>query len=328
MKTKYTQAVIILRKQIIGEHSIEELAYRLGDKLNIPVICMPYHSTSILNLLKNIKFIKNVSAKVYYIISPSEAYLLPFLKGKKIITYHDIGTLLNSRNFIYRFIKIRIFLKPSIKHADIITFVSQQSKKEYSDFLRINNDNRLKVIYNSFNPDFLIPMKKKRNSCFTILHVGTAPRKNLINVLYAIKDLNVKIVIVGKLRNEQKKVLAESSINYENYFDISTDKLIDLYKSSDLISFPSSYEGFGMPIIEANAAQIPIITGNIDILHEVGNNAAFYVNGENVDSIKNGIKQLMFNDTLRTELVSNGIENIKRFSEDNIYKQYKEILGV
>lgn len=328
MKKKYTKPVIILRKEIVGEHSIEELAYRLAKKFKLDIICMPYHSTCITNLLKNIIFIKNIIAPTYYIISPSEAYLLPFLNGKKIITYHDLGTIFNSRNRIYKYFKVFIFLKPSVKYADYITFVSNQTKKEFLNFFNIPKSEKTLVIYNSYNPVFMPAQKKNRNECFTILHVGTAPRKNLLNVLKAINGLKVKIIIIGKLNHEQEELLSSYTIDYKNVFDISTPELVKYYQTCDLLTFPSSYEGFGMPIIEANASQIPIIAGDIDVLHEVGNNAAYYVNGENVDSIRNGIKTIMENKKLRQILIDNGIENCKRFSEIEFYSQYKKILGL
>ena len=328
MKTNYSKTIIILRKQIEGEHSIEELAYRLANKFNLEVICMPHHSTHIINLIKNIFFVKKISAPIYYIISPSEAYLLPFMKGKKIITYHDLGTLLNSRNVIYKYFKTKIFLRPAIKYADCITFVSNQTKKEFESFFQIKNSKKLTVIYNSYNPAFMSLQEKQKNDFFTILHVGTAPRKNLTNVLKAIKGLHVRIIIIGKLNQVQREILNTNSFNYENRFDISTNELVKLYKTCDLITFPSSYEGFGMPIIEANAAQIPIIAGDIEILHEIGNNAAYFVNGKNVCSIRSGILRLMEDEELRKILIRNGIENCKRFSEEKIYLQYKKLLEV
>ena len=328
MNGNYLHPVIFLRKQIIGEHSIEELATRLAKKFSLEIICMPFHSTHIINLLRNIIFCKKIKAPAYYIISPTEAYLLPFLSGRKIITYHDLGTLLNSRNAIYRYFKIKFFLKPSIKYADYITFVSNQTKEEFLSFFKIKKDEKLSVIYNSYNPIFKPAKIKHQNECFTILHVGTSPRKNLSNVLLAIKQLNLKIIIVGKLNTEQKKILDSYPFNYENVYDISTSELVKLYQNSDLITFPSSYEGFGMPIIEANAAQIPIIAGDIEILHEVGNDAAYFVDGKDIGSIRNGIIQLMNDENLRETLIRNGINNCKRFSENEIYLQFKELLGV
>ncbi len=326
MKNIYKRPIIILRKQIKGEHSIEELSYRLANYFNLDVICVPFQSTKIVNLIKNIKFIKTLSAPTYLITSPTEAYLLPFLHGKRIITYHDIGTLLSSRNLFYKLFKILIYLIPSLLFANCITFVSEQTKKEYKDFFHIKDNKRLYVIYNPYNPIFNTGIKKQKNEIFTILHIGTAVRKNLKNVLLAIKDLNVKIIIVGILNEEQKRIIQQNALNYENYFDISTEELVSYYQKCDLITFPSSYEGFGMPVIEANAARVPIIAGDIEILHEVANNAALFVDGTNIIDIKNGIKKIMDSTELRNELINEGIKNCQRFSEQEIYNQYKAII--
>lgn len=325
---KFDKPIIVLRKKIEGENSIEELAYRLSKKLTIDVVTMPYHSLNIYNILRNIIFMKKIEAPIYYIISPTEAYLLPFLKHKGIITYHDLGTIYKSRNVFYKVLKKILLIYPSKYYAKKITFVSDQTKNEYITSVKIKNKEKLQVIYNSYNPKFDSKNEKQSNSLYTILHVGTADRKNLNNVIKACYGLRIKLIIVGKLSNEQKDLLSRGKIDFINSFDIDIDTLVSLYKNADVITFPSSYEGFGMPIIEANVIGTPIIAGDIPVLHEVANDAAYFVDGKECSQIRKAIIDLMNNKEINNKLIQNGYSNAKRFSEDNIYKQYKLLLGL
>ena len=114
-------------------------------------------------------------------------------------------------------------------------------------------------------------------------------------------------------------------IEYENYYNIPYSKVLELYTQADMVTFPSFYEGFGMPILEANMVGIPVLASNIDVLHEVADNAAYFVNPYSIDDIRHGIIELLDNNKLRNSLIANGKVNIKRFSPQNIAEQYKSL---
>ncbi|MBR1638756.1 MAG: glycosyltransferase [Treponema sp.] len=325
MKRSYKTPIILIRKKQVGENSIEEIAYRLSKDLNIPVVCVPYYSTSIINLMKNIIFARQLAAPVFHILTPSEAYLLPFLKGKKCITYHDLGTVFNARNKIYKLMRIFLHILPSKYFADRITFVSEQTKQEWLKTTKSKKKDILSVIYNAYD-ERLIPQESSiKNEAFTILQIGTAKRKNLISTIRACDGLNVKLNIIGKLNEEQKNELTNLKINYKNSFDISYEEVIENYRNCDIVCFPTFYEGFGVPLIEANAMHKPIIAGDIPVLHEIGENAAFFVNPNSVEEIRTAIKRLMMDEGLRTQLVESGIENAKKYEHRHIACLYKKL---
>ena len=158
MKHIYKTPIILIRRKQVGENSIEEIAYRLSKDLNIPVVCVPYYSTSIINLLKNILFVRQLKASVFHILTPSEAYLLPFLQGKRCITYHDLGTVFNARNKIYKLMRIFLHILPSKYFANRITFVSEQTKQEWLKTTKSKKQDILSVIYNAYD-ERLIPQE-------------------------------------------------------------------------------------------------------------------------------------------------------------------------
>lgn len=324
-KKLYSTPIIILRKKIEGENSIEEIAYRISRRLSIPVLECPCHSSSLSDLLSNIKFVKDIKAPVYHIISPAEAYLLPFLNsGKKIFTHHDLGTN-NSKKKLYECIKFIFAIWFPRLFADEVTFVSEETKNESKSLGLRKNPEKMHVIYNSYDTR-LIPIEKKRNnSKKIILHIGTAERKNLLGMLNACKDLNVKLLIIGKLHDEQIKCIKNNHIDYENYFDCSFEEIVKFYNECDIVSFPTFYEGFGLPAIEANAMHKPVIVGDIPIMHEVCKDSGYYVNPNDINEIRSAVEKLISDSNLYNLYVEKGIKNAKRFEENIIISQYQEL---
>ena len=90
----------------------------------------------------------------------------------------------------------------------------------------------------------------------------------------------------------------------------------------DIVSFPSLFEGFGMPIVEANAVGRPVITSKLAPMTEIANDAAFFVNPYDINSIKNAFLEIIGNEILRRQLIKNGLANTKRFRTDNISKMF------
>ncbi len=303
---------------------MEELAHNLNKNIpNSQIVELPYYSTTFKGIVKNAIFAWKNQGDVNHIFSITDGYLALFVK-KPIITIHDLKSF-SALSYFGRIIaKLLFILLPSIK-CRTYTAISSQTKKEFINIAPWRKKN-IHLIYNPVNPIFFNTTDKIGiTTPPTILHVGTALHKNLSNVIRAIDGLGYKLVIVGKLFEEQKLLLSTSNIDYENCYDITIDKLSKLYHDSDVISFPSSYEGFGMPVIEANASGVPIIAGDIPILHEIGNNAAYFVNPNDIKELRNGFIAIFKDSALRSHLITKGRDNVKRFSMSAISSEYVKL---
>ena len=109
------------------------------------------------------------------------------------------------------------------------------------------------------------------------MHIGTTKNKNLSRVCLALKDIDCHLEIIGRLDNYLLKKLEENKISFSNSFALEQNEVIEKYYQTDILIFVSTYEGFGVPILEAQAMGIPVITSNISPMIEVSGGAAMLV---------------------------------------------------
>jgi glycosyltransferase involved in cell wall biosynthesis len=141
----------------------------------------------------------------------------------------------------------------------------------------------------------------------------------------AIKQIDCKLLIVGKLIGEQIELLKENQTDFENYVNLSESTMFELYQRCDILMYVSSYEGFGMPVIEANVVGRPVIASNIEPINSVAGNAALLVDPYNTDEIKKAISFLLQDMDYCRQLVENGFENAKKYHPALIARKYMDI---
>lgn len=206
-----------------------------------------------------------------------------------------------------------------------ITCISENTQQELQRCFPLIG-RRIVKIYNPYNPNIIYtPKKSIISEEKIILHLGTGSRKNLENVIKALEGLRCKLYIVGKLSDLQLQLLSETRINYHNEFEVPFYRIIELYKECDVVSFPSFYEGFGMPIIEGQAIGRPILTSKSGAIPEIAGNSVLYVNPNDVMDIRNGFNRLLTDSCLYRKLVTLGINNVKKYSVEEIFKAYENL---
>lgn len=308
-------------------HSIENifdtLTIYFPENIELKKVYAPYKSIGFINRLKiAIHACKNQGDINH--ITGFNHFIAPFLKKKKtILTIHDIGNIKSTNPFKNAILKLFWFTIP-VKSVTYITVISDFTKQELLKYT-VADEKKIRVIPNCVSPKFQYHEKKFNKQKPVILHIGTKANKNLLRLIHALKFLNCKLIIVGKLSKEQNVHLKTNNIDYNNYFNVSDEDLIDLYKKADIISFVSIYEGFGMPIIEANAVGRVVLTSNIEPMNTVAANAAYKVNPNSVKDIREAIQNIIKDDKLRNSLIQNGLGNVQKYRPANIAKQYLNI---
>ncbi|MCM8767436.1 MAG: glycosyltransferase family 4 protein [Candidatus Omnitrophica bacterium] len=321
----------------------------LSENFNIDIKMLPSNIISSLLLFFPIEFIHGKFDIIHILIHP---YYCLHLSGKLVITFHDIAHLIFPEMFsLFEVETFKFAAKRAVKKADRIIAVSESTKNDLIKYLNVKPDKIIVIhvglydfFYEIFDEDMIEKVKLKYGIRKKyILSVGTIePKKNHIRLLNAFVKIKKKIndyqlIICGKpgwkFREFYKRL---SEINDKIRKDIIVTNYVPLrdltilYKEADIFTFPSLYEGFGSPILEAMRCGVPVITSNISSMPEVAGDAALLINPEDEDDIANAILKLIEDKELRENLIKKGLERVKLFTWENTAKKtlkvYNELM--
>jgi len=263
---------------------------------------------------------------------------------KKIVTIHDLifERFPEYYTWIDRKIHFWKFKKASFS-ADKIIAISEQTKRDIIQFLKVN-ENKIEVVYQGCHASFkekqseeiLKQIKEKFNLPEKfILNVGTIePRKNLLNVVKALKDSKIPLVVVGAKKPKYfkliEKEIEKNKIEVQFLSGISMEELAGIYKLAEIFIYPSFFEGFGIPVIEALFSETVVITSNTSCLPEAGGPDSVYVNPYNVNDIKAKILFLWENESERKRRAEKGLQFVQKFNDeviaDEMMKVYESLV--
>lgn len=254
------------------------------------------------------------------------AYIAPLFTffTKTIITIHDMSTFLFPKRFtLAHNLYYYIFVPLSCWKAKKIIAVSENTKKDIIKIFKIPAS-KIEVIYEGIEPIYH-PVERDNSLPYPyLLFCGTLePRKNISTLLDAfslIKDKikEYKLVIVGKkgwlyqeIFEKVKKLKLEDRVIFKGY--LQTQQLPSVYSNASLFIYPSFYEGFGFPPLEAMACGVPVITSNTSSLPEVCGDAGIMINPENPFEIAQKIIEVINDKKLKEEMIKKGFQQVKKF---------------
>jgi glycosyltransferase involved in cell wall biosynthesis len=253
------------------------------------------------------------------------------MKGKKnILTVHDLGhyDTLRKRSFLkFTIYKIFWFRQP-LKYISIVTVVSEFTKSKLIEYFNFPDD-RIRVIKNPVKPIFVYAPRERLSDVPRVLMMGTGVHKNLIGLIEAANGLNVHLDIVGWPSEQEVTKLKEYSIKHTLYSGLDDSAIYERFKECDIMFNASHYEGFGMPIIEAQSVGRPVIASNIGAMKEVAGESAVLVSPTDPGQIREAIERLCADRNLYDSYVKLGQANIEPYRDQTIangyYEVYKEI---
>ena len=326
----------VFRKRLPGVFSIEKLFDTLYDRYTadgMPVrrLELPHVSTGLVSVIKNCWYTAvhsrsspvHITGDVHY-----AALFRPF--ATTIITVHDCIALTRG-SALQRMVMRWLWFVVPLRLATVVTVISERTRSEVLAATSIAAA-KVVVIPNFVDPSYRYEPRSFATERPRILHVGTTPNKNLPRVIEALHDLNCVLVIVGLIPDELRQRLDQGATVYENWVAIDHAAMRGLYQTCDLVSFPSLFEGFGMPIVEGQAVGRPILTSALEPMQSVaGADGALFVDPHSVASIRGGFLALLGEPELRSRLVAAGLLNCRRFAFDSVASQYRDLyrrLGV
>jgi len=266
---------------------------------------------------------------------------------KTVVTIHDLIFIRYPK--LYSFFDRKIHFnkfKFAAKNADVVIAISEQTKKDIVTFLGIKPD-KIKVLYQGcnkvFKQTFTEDKKREVKNKYHlpknyILNVGTVEeRKNLLNIVKAIENSRFNLVVVGNTKSDYaKKVLnyiKEKQMDKRILFlkNVSMEELAILYQEAQLFVYPSIFEGFGIPIIEALYSKTPVITSKDGCFKEAGGENSIYVNPLDITDINKAIHKVLSDEELQNKMKRKGFEYVQRFNDEiiatNFNKLYTNLLN-
>lgn len=255
------------------------------------------------------KFIGNVD------IFHSSDWTQPPTKAKKVTTYHDVIPLLYPKWSDPKIVGVqKRRLKIVEKEVDLVIAVSEATKK---DLLKVSSipENKIVVIYEGSSVEYKSVSKQEKDKFrlkydlpqdFVLAMGGVGERKNLKRIKEAAKDYSL--------------VISGETCPY-----IPEDELLLLYCSAKVLLYPSLYEGFGLPILDAMLCSLPVITSNNSSLSEVGGGAVCYADPENIEDIRQKLDLVMKDEDLRKDLINKGKAQAGKFSWEKAASETRQV---
>ena len=258
---------------------------------------------------------------------------------KTVVTIHDLIFMRYPNLYSFFDRKIHYYkFKYAANNADLVIAISEQTKKDIVTYLKINPE-KIKVIYQGCAPVFKeeiptefieLTRKKYQLPSHFILNVGTIEkRKNVLSVIKAIKEIDTQLVVIGKKTVYFKEVnnyIVENNIQNKVIFleNVELKELASIYRMASVFIYPSIFEGFGIPIIEALYSKTPVITSKGGCFSEAGGENSVYINAINSKKIKGEIEELLANSEKSKVMKQKGLKFVQRFNDDIIAKNWVE----
>ncbi len=329
-----------LIKRLVTYKDVEVIFYE-SENQNIfrKNINIPVHRESLLGtrLIRYLPFTKKIPSKSIF---HSSYY--------RISLQSDVANVTTVHDFIYEYFRsglakyIHVLQKKiAIKRSDGIICISKNTKKDLLKFYPEINESKIKVIYNGVSDEFrkLNDPEKFLTNEFSvlkdrkyILYVGDRSKyKNFsiaVEVLRYLKDINLVVVGGKDFSEKEKELIKDVKDRIFHFKGIDDHKLNILYNNAFCLIYPSSYEGFGIPVVEAMKAGCPVISTNRSSIPEVAGDAAILVDDIKAESFVHAIKKL-YDVEFRNSMINKGLEQANRFSWDRCFEEtvnfYREI---
>ena len=288
-----------------------------------------------------IKDLKQDDVQIYHGLSNEIPFGIKKAGIKSIVTTHDLIFLRFPDYYPWfdrQFYTIKF--KYACRNADRIIAISEQTKRDIIEYFGIPG-NRIEVIYQNCSSIFMSPVsaEEKKRIALTynlpekyLLNVGTIEsRKNALLIVKALKELpeDIHLVFIGKetpYAREVKDYVLKNDLEDQVHFlkNIPFTDLPGIYQQAEIFVYPSKFEGFGIPVIEALHSNVPVIAAKGSCLEEAGGPNSVYIDPEDEDDLTDAISYILNHPEEKQKMISLGAEFVKKFSNPIIAKKIIE----
>ncbi len=296
--------------------------------------------------------LRRLNIDLYHGLSHEIPVGLPKTGIKTVVTMHDL--IFERYPQQYKAVDVAIYRKKfryAALHADRVIAISKQTSMDLQQYYGVP-EKKIRVCYQGCNPAFGQPISEEELNRVRakynlpqqyLLSVGSViERKNLLTVCKALHSLKGKLdlplAVIGTGGEYMQKVKEYIGANgladrvlwlSERPGGVHSGDMPAIYRAATLMLYPSVFEGFGIPILEALWSSLPVITSNVSCMPETGGNAARYIDPYSTDDMAQAIQEVTTNDVLRNEMITQGISHAAQFTPElcaaGVMKVYEEL---
>lgn len=270
-------------------------------------------------VLANLRYAAGCTDRVVHVAGHAHYAAIP--AGRRaVLTVADVRSAFRGRFVRDRIVRWLWFTLP-VRRAGLITVISDFTRRELEAIVPFARE-RIRVIPVPCDPSIRFEPRQESGDRPRILVVGTKPNKNLERIAAALEGVRAILVVIGAPSPSHRAVLGRHGVDCEFHEHLSDEAMRDQYRRADLLCFASTYEGFGMPILEAQAAGRPVVTSSVAAMPEVAGAGACYVDPFDPQGIREGILRVLNDSSYRAGLVEAGLENVRRFTPASVAAAY------
>ncbi|MFC2114967.1 glycosyltransferase family 4 protein [Bacteroidota bacterium] len=283
---------------------------------------------------------------LYHGLSNEIPFDMPRPKVRSVVTIHDLIFMRFPE--WYKPIDRRIYVnktRHSCRKANRIIAISEQTSMDIQEYFGTSPD-RIDVVYQGCDPAFYISVDDKDKIRLTekyslpqtfLLYVGTIePRKNLLGIVQAMHmdSLDIPLIVIGRPTHYLEKVrqfIAENSMKNISFLqNVPNEDLPGLYQMAEIFIYPSRFEGFGIPILEALSSLTPVITSKGSCFPEAGGKHSAYIDPDSPEELASTIRKILDDRELQNTMKVQGFAHAGQFTEDiiaeNVMKVYRKTI--
>lgn len=304
--------------------AFKPLIREIGKTEEIEVFYLPSERFTPVGIFRNLLFTfkhRNRNG-INHLTGDCQYIILALIGCKSVLTVHDLGIYMYP---MYSAWKKRLFywlcLYWPIKKATKVIAISEKTKQDIENVVPYKRD--IAVVKHHSIDEFKFCPKELDPNHVLIMHSGTEPRKNLETTMRAVAKLGYELRVIRKMSEEQVRLANELGLKYTNVYDLTDDEIIAQNQESDIVCFPSLYEGLGAIILEAQATGRPVITSQIEPMISVAGGGAYLLKDPTDENeLIVAIKTIVEDSGYRRELIALGRKNASKYSLANCAKEH------
>lgn len=318
-----TKVLYVERKRgefVSIEKAFRQVAAALPDRFRTEFQQTPF-GTRAKDTFLNLLFFRRKGADIYHATGHINYIALLLPPERSVLSIMDLR-FIHGKSRLRNFVLKKLYLDLPVRRLKYITTISEQVRMETIESTGCAPE-KIRMLDLPLLDHLKAPQSKPFNAVDPVLlQVGTMPNKNLENLAKALSGLQCKLRIIGRLSEAQIRILKDNRVTFTSAYDLSDEQMQAEYAAADVITFCSTYEGFGLPIIEGQAMGKPVITSDRSPMRETSGGSACLVDPDDPSSISSGVERIIRDAEYREDLTRRGFENVGRFSPGRVAEQY------